>query len=257
MTPRASRARTRRQQGERAQQREVARPGRAGARVARREVELGLDEALPDPAHVGMPAMPVQDLLGVVGAEIRVGHDGVGKAARACAVRHALQPARLADGIGVVVLGLHVDGLRHPRLADVAKKIADQVVLADARVVADHPRPHRVGQPGVIVLLQVPDGEMRIDLMHASALPRPACLDVGSSAQVLTIDNMAPGGEASLISLPRDRERETIGAAAGRFGRKIAVLAQNCSLPSAAARAPGSGSTVPNSRTPCAGISET
>ena len=117
---------------------------------------------LPDPAHVGERAVRVEHRFDfrLRGGEIGVGDDRMRKA---LALRLRLQPARLAHGIRVVVLGLHVHRLRYRNRTDVAPVVGDEIIAPDRGVVAVHARPHAVGEPRIVVGRQIPEVVMGVD----------------------------------------------------------------------------------------------
>ena len=104
----------------------------------------GLVDHLPDTAHVRVPAVRIQD-----GGNLRRRHRQVGvgddRVRIAAGIGEPLQPARLTDGVRMIVLGLYMDRFDHRKGANVAPKVLDEIVAPDLRVFAEHPRSDPVG----------------------------------------------------------------------------------------------------------------
>jgi hypothetical protein len=122
---------------------------------------VGVSEDVPDAPQVVRFPMRRQRRLRVGGGEIGVGDDAMGKAVP---VGHVLAPAGLAHRIRRIPVGLDVHGLHHVVGRAVGTEIVDEVAPAHGGEVAVHARRAGLTQPGVVVVLQIPQVMVRVDL---------------------------------------------------------------------------------------------
>src|ERR1700710_2857206 len=80
-----------------------------------------------------------------------------------------LQPARFFHRIGGGMIGIHVHELEHLDPRGIAQQITNQVVMPELACIADE-RLTRVRQPRIVMGLQIPKVNVRIDNLHEYVL---------------------------------------------------------------------------------------
>src|SRR5476651_7414 len=80
-----------------------------------------------------------------------------------------LQPARFFHRIGGIVIGIHMHELEYLDRTGIAQQISDQIVMLQLACIADERLP-RVRQPRIVMRLQIPKMNVRIDNLHGYVL---------------------------------------------------------------------------------------
>ena len=98
----------------------------------------GIAPGVADAADIRECAMALQNLLDIGTREVGMGHDAL-------------------------VLSLDMHARNDVEVADVAQQIGHEVILRECGTVFGHGRPIGIGQSRKIILVDVPEMEMRVD----------------------------------------------------------------------------------------------
>jgi hypothetical protein len=79
-----------------------------------------------------------------------------------------LQPARLLDGIGGIVIRLDVHALEQFDVACVVQQVGDQIIVLQIACIAGE-RHARIGEPRVVMRLRIPQMNVRVDNFHGAS----------------------------------------------------------------------------------------
>ncbi len=123
-------------------------------------------EDLADAARVRECCMRLEHLRRMVCRQIGARHDAVRHVA-SFSIGNALQPARFLHGIGRIVVRIDMHEFQHVD----ALHIAQQIVVPERPRIA-HEQSLRIREPRVMMRLEVPQMNVRIDDLHGALLAR-------------------------------------------------------------------------------------
>ncbi len=125
---------------------------------------------MPHAPHSAKGRLSGKHVLDVIAIEPDLSDDGVRPAVT---LGNRADPARLADGIGGIPFGLHVNRGHDVESGAIASIVFGKIAASNRPIVAIAKRNRRfVAKPWMVVALQIPQMEVRIDDCDARARRR-------------------------------------------------------------------------------------